>query len=65
MARNILAVWNGELEAMREAAFLEARQFSWDRSMDALFGRVYPAALDLTAGHSVVPVGVSGSLVKA
>ena len=29
---------------MRAVAQEEGRRFSWDRSMDALFGRVYPAA---------------------
>jgi alpha-1,6-mannosyltransferase len=65
MARNILAVWNGDREAMREDAFQQARQFSWDRSMDALFGGVYPAALDHAGHHTLVPAGVAGALVKA
>jgi len=65
MARNILAVWNGDRAAMCEEAFQQARQFSWDRSMDALFGRVYPAALDRSAGQTVVPAALAGSLVKA
>ena len=65
MARNILAVWNGDRAAMCEEAFQQARQFSWDRSMDALFGRVYPAALDRSAGQTVVPASLAGSLVKA
>ena len=65
MARNILAVWNGNRAAMREEAFQQARQFSWDRSMDALFGRVYPAALERAAGHDEVPAAIAGSLVKA
>ncbi|MEO6581936.1 MAG: glycosyltransferase [Sphingomicrobium sp.] len=65
MARNILAVWNGDRAAMREEAFQEARQFSWQRSMDALFGRVYPAAVDRSAGRGVVPDAVTGPLVNA
>ena len=44
MARNILAVWNGDRRAMGEQARAHALQFSWDHSMEALFGRVYPAA---------------------
>jgi len=31
---------------MREAARAHALQFSWARSMEALFGRVYPAAFE-------------------
>ena len=45
MARNILEVWNGDLAAMGEAASEKARQYSWDSSMEALFGRVYPNAV--------------------
>lgn len=44
MAANILAVWNGDRSAMAEAARSHALQFSWQRSMETLFGRVYPAA---------------------
>ena len=65
MARNILSVWQGNLAAMREEAFEEARLFSWARSMDALFGRVYPAALARRAGMAPVPAAIEGSLVKA
>ena len=65
MARNIMAVWNGDHAAMRAEAFQEARLFSWDRSMDALFGRVYPAALARSTGIAQVPAPLTGSLVKA
>ena len=43
MARNILAVWDGDRSAIREAAREHALQFSWNSSMEALFGRVYPS----------------------
>src|SRR5437868_4462561 len=46
MAANILAVWGGDHPAMRQAAREHALQFSWDSSMEALFGRVYPAAFE-------------------
>ena len=46
MARNILAVWGADHDAMREAARAHALQFSWDSSMEALFGQVYPAAFE-------------------
>jgi len=66
MARNILAVWNGDRAAMREEACKEARLYSWDRSMDALFGRVYPDALARSAERCVVPsAALAGSLAKA
>lgn len=44
MTANILAVWGADHEAMCEAARAHALQFSWDRSMEALFGHVYPTA---------------------
>ena len=46
MAANILAVWGADHVAMREAARQHALQFSWDRSMETLFGQVYPAAFE-------------------
>ncbi|MFL6721860.1 MAG: glycosyltransferase [Sphingomonas sp.] len=46
MAANILAVWTADRPAMRQAARAHALQFSWDSSMEALFGRVYPAAFE-------------------
>ena len=46
MARNIQAVWAGNHDAMREAARAHALQFSWDRSMETLFGQVYPTAFE-------------------
>jgi glycosyltransferase involved in cell wall biosynthesis len=44
MAANITAVLTGDRAAMGERARQHALQFSWDRSMDALFGELYPAA---------------------
>ena len=46
MARNILAVLSGDRLQMASAARAHALQFSWDSSMEALFGRVYPAAFE-------------------
>jgi len=45
MAANIVSVWNADRQTMSEQARAHALQFSWDSSMEALFGRVYPAAL--------------------
>lgn len=53
MAANILAVWNGDRSSMAECAVREARQYSWDKSMEALFGRVYPSALGSRATRVV------------
>jgi alpha-1,6-mannosyltransferase len=44
MARNILSVWASDRAHMAEQARAHALQFSWERSMQALFGRIYPAA---------------------
>ena len=44
MAANILEVLAANGAAMSSSAREHALQFSWDHSMDALFGRVYPAA---------------------
>jgi alpha-1,6-mannosyltransferase len=44
MAANILSVWSGDRRSMADEARAHALQFSWDSSMEALFGRVYPAA---------------------
>jgi alpha-1,6-mannosyltransferase len=49
MAENILAVWNGDRAAMAEKARANALQFSWTSSMEALFGRLYPAAFERRA----------------
>lgn len=54
MARNILDVWSADRSVMSEEARAHALQFSWQRSMEALFGRVYPAAL---AGCAEMPAG--------
>ena len=47
MAANILLVWNSDRSRMSEIAQAEARQFSWDRSMDALFGQLYRKAFNV------------------
>jgi alpha-1,6-mannosyltransferase len=66
MAANILAVWNGDREGIREAACEEARLYSWDRSMEALFGRVYPAALGRSGARLPLPeAALAASLAEA
>ena len=45
MAANILDLWAGDLPAMRQRALAHARQFGWAKSMDILFGEIYPVAL--------------------
>ena len=46
MASNILSVIYGDRQAMAAAARAHALQFGWESSMEALFGRVYPAAFE-------------------
>jgi glycosyltransferase involved in cell wall biosynthesis len=50
MAANILEIWNSDRLEMAERARANALQFSWDRSMEELFGRVYPSAFAQRAG---------------
>ena len=66
MARNILEVWGSDRAAMASEACQEARLYSWDHSMEALFGRVYPEALARSAARSQTPKAtLAGSLAKA
>jgi len=53
MASNILSVWNSDRPAMAGQARAHALQFSWDSSMEALFGRVYPEAFERRGGRPV------------
>lgn len=46
MAGNILSIMYDDRSGMAAAARAHALQFSWDRSMEALFGRLYPAAFE-------------------
>jgi len=46
MASNIIDVWECDHDAMRLAARAHALQFSWNSSMELLFGEVYPAAFE-------------------
>lgn len=45
MAANILSVWNSDRAAMSRTAQAEAHRYSWDGSMEALFGTIYRKAL--------------------
>jgi len=44
MARNIVDIWRADRALLSEQARAHALQFSWERSMESLFGEVYPAA---------------------
>ena len=66
MAANILAVWNSDRAMMSEIAQTHARQYSWDRSMEALFGSIYRTAFARRAERiASVPSLVGRPLVPA
>jgi alpha-1,6-mannosyltransferase len=52
MAANIRSVLAGDRQAMAERARTHALQFSWDQSMERLFGRVYRNALGRSASRA-------------
>jgi alpha-1,6-mannosyltransferase len=53
MARHILEVWQSDRQTMASRARAEALRFSWDHSMERLFGQVYPTAFARRAASSV------------
>lgn len=66
MARNILAIWNADRAKMSGQARDHALQFSWERSMEALFSEVYPAAFSRrSAAIAAAPAAAAAPLVRA
>jgi len=66
MAANILAIWNADRHAMSDQAREHALQFSWHHSMEALFGRVYPAAFARRAARqAAAEAAAAAPLVRA
>ena len=63
MARNIVDVWRSDRQLIASEARAEALKYSWDRSMELLFGQVYPAAIS-RRGEAVVPAP-AGAAVPA
>jgi glycosyltransferase involved in cell wall biosynthesis len=57
MAANILDLWSGDMAAMRHRALAHARQFGWDKSMQILFGQIYPLALRRAAARQAGQAG--------
>jgi len=53
MARNIVEVWRSDRQAIAREARTRALQFSWNRSMEALFAEVYPSAFARRASAPV------------
>jgi alpha-1,6-mannosyltransferase len=60
MAANILAVWNGDRTQASRAARASALRYSWQSSMETLFGQVYPAAF---ARRRELQFGLGGAAV--
>ena len=66
MAQNILEVLAADRDVMGRAARAQALEFSWDSSMEALFGRVYPAAFGRRSEQPISAAGVApATLAKA
>lgn len=66
MAANILEVWKSDRTAMGVAAreHVEGNRFSWDRSFQLLFGKIYPEAMrsrEAAVGLSPNMVASSGA----
>jgi alpha-1,6-mannosyltransferase len=55
MAANILSIWTCDRVTMSRIAQAEAHQYSWDRSMEALFGQLYRQAFGASARRVVAP----------
>ena len=56
----------GRATAIAAAAQARAHQFSWDHSMEALFGRLYPAAFSRRSEQRISSAGVvPATLAKA
>lgn len=65
MASNIMAVLAGDMAAMGERARAHALQFSWDQSMELLFGSVYRKALVRAAERTAAAPSEVGALANA
>jgi alpha-1,6-mannosyltransferase len=65
MARNILDVWDSDRAQMSEQARAHALQFSWGRSMEALFGELYPSAFAHRTRSVAAAASPAARLVRA
>jgi len=65
MARNLTELWRGDPRGVGQASWRHAQQFSWQESMRALFGELYPRALAKAAQRSAAPFGARSPLVEA
>ena len=69
MALHIAEVWRGDHQAMAEASWRHAQQFSWQQSMETLFGSLYPRALQRAAARAAIALaggaGAEGAMVQS
>ena len=66
MAQNILSVWESDRSSVPDEARANALQYSWARSMEALFGEVHPAAFAKCAERRLSSLSpVASTLAKA
>jgi glycosyltransferase involved in cell wall biosynthesis len=66
MASNIMTVLEGDPAEIGRLARAHALQFSWDQSMERLFGRVYRSALARAAARAATAVEAkTGALANA
>ena len=66
MARNIMTLWQADRTKIAAEARAQALQFSWDRSMETLFGEVYPGAFARRGRDRLVGrAGAAAPLVQA
>ena len=66
MAANIISVLGGDRPAMAVRAREHALQFSWDQSMERLFGRVYRSALARASDRAgIAPLPQEAVLAEA
>ena len=65
MAANILQIWTPDRHRMSELARAHALEFGWERSMETLFGRVYPAAFARRAERLPAVPNAVAPLVQA
>jgi alpha-1,6-mannosyltransferase len=65
MARHLVEIWTGDVQAMARASCDHAQQFSWRQSMQVLFGELYPRAMASAAGRARGAAMARSPLVEA
>lgn len=63
MASNILTVLQGDLAEVAHLAREHALQFSWDQSMERLFGRVYRSAMARAAARTAEALSAEANML--